>query len=200
MPRQREHSSARYSHRHRQQAASINNHNNKTAPVATAKENLYQDANQEPVLMARLKWVWQYTSTNGDTPSGHGKLVTGANPNKNGFYRVRSIKGQVDGVQIDKLLPAGTGIPGNVDPITGTPYLGDNRLRAKNLDINQAQLTSSGLIFKLKDASYSNLFYGTYPPQPSYYEFHTVPPYPDGLVPPNTESFINFSARISKID
>lgn len=54
-------------------------------------------------------------------------------------------------------------------------------------------------MFSLKDGSYSNLFFGNYPPQPSYYEFHTVPPYPAGLVPPNTESFINFTAWISDL-
>ena len=76
-------------------------------------------------------------------------------------------------MRIDSLLPAGTGIPGNVDTITG-----------------------GGIIFSLEDGSYSNLFHGTYPPTPSPYEFHTVSPYPDGLVPPNTQSFIGFEARM----
>ncbi len=86
------------------------------------------------------------------------------------------IRGKVGGVKIDELLPAGTSIPGNVDPITGTPYLGDNRLRPKSFDQSEAQLTSGGIIFSLRDESYSNLFYGNYPPTPSHYEFHTPPP------------------------
>ena len=149
--------------------------------------------------MARLEWLWRYANTTGGTPIGRGKLVTNAKPNKNGFYRVTSIQGRVDGVRINELLPAGTGIPGNVDPITGTPYLGDNRLRPKSFNKDDAQLTSGGIVFSLKNKTYSNLFFGTYPPQPSYYEFHSAPPYPDGLVPPNTESLINFSAWISGI-
>ena len=58
-------------------------------------------------------------------------------------------------------------------------------------------ITGGGIIFSLEDGSYSNLFHGTYPPTPSPYEFHTVSPYPDGLVPPNTQSFIGFEARMS---
>lgn len=149
--------------------------------------------------MARLKWLWQTSNSRAETPSGRGRLFTQGKPNQDGFYRVTSIKGHVDGIKIDKLLPAGTGIPGNVDTITGTPYLGDNLLRPKSFKSSKAQLTDGGLVFSLKDESYSNFFYGTYPPQPSYYEFHTVPPYPDGLVPPNSQSFINFSAWISEI-
>ena len=156
------------------------------------------------LAMGRIKWLWQYANTEGDSPnrvkaSAKGKLFTNSKPNDEGFYRVKAIKGKVDGVKIDELLPAGTGIPGNVDPITGTPYLGDNRLRPKSFKDSEAQLTGGGIIFSLKDANYSNLFFGNYPPQPSYYEFHTAPPYPDGLVPPNTQSFINFTAWISEV-
>jgi hypothetical protein len=149
--------------------------------------------------MARLQWLWQYANADTGNPVGQGKLFTNRKPNKAGFYRVTGIRGKVDGVKIDELLPAGTSIPGNVDPITGTPYLGDNRLRPKSFDQSEAQLTGAGIIFSLRDESYSNLFYGNYPPTPSYYEFHTAPPYPDGLVPPNTQSLITFSAWINEI-
>jgi len=149
--------------------------------------------------MARLKWLWQCTNQEGGSPTGRGKLFTNRKPNNDGFYRVKHIKGKVDGVKIDALLAAGTGIPGNVDPITGTPYLGDNKLRPKSFNESKAQLTGGGIIFSLNDGSYSNLFFGNYPPQPSYYEFHTVTPYPDGLVPPNTQSFIKFEAWISAV-
>jgi len=147
--------------------------------------------------MARLKWLWQYANSAGGSPIGKGRLLTKCKPNKSGFYRVTAIKGEVNGIKINELLPAGTGIPGNVDPVTGTAYLGDNRVRPKSLKEDESQLTDGGIIFSLQDDSYSNLFYATYPPIPSYYEFHTAPPYPDGLVPPNTESFINFSAWIT---
>jgi|LauGreDrversion4_2_1035121.scaffolds.fasta_scaffold91946_2 hypothetical protein len=149
--------------------------------------------------MAQLQWLWQYANQDGGRPIGQGRLFTKSKPNQNGYYRVTAIKGTVDGVKIDSLLPAGRGIPGNVDPITGTPYLGDNKIRPRSLNPNKPQLTDGGIVFSLKDESYSNLFYGAYPPTPSYYEFHTVPPYPDGLVEPNTESLINFSAWISNI-
>lgn len=149
--------------------------------------------------MARLQWLWQYANIEGGNPIGQGKLFTKSKPNKNGFYRVTGIKGEVNGIKINELLPAGTGIPGNVDPVTGTAYLGDNRVRPKSLKAGEAQLTDGGIVFSLQDKSYSNLFYATYPPTPSYYEFHTAPPYPAGLVPPNTESFINFSAWITDL-
>jgi hypothetical protein len=44
----------------------------------------------------------------------------------------------VNGAKIDELLPAGTGIPGNVDPVTGTRYVGDNlihRSRSNNKQV-----------------------------------------------------------------
>ena len=67
-------------------------------------------------------------------------------PNNDSIYRVKHIKGKVDGVKIYALLAAGTGIPGNVDPITGTPYLGDNKLLSKSFNGSKAQLTGSGII------------------------------------------------------
>lgn len=150
--------------------------------------------------VAKLKWLWEYSNQDGGSPIGKGRLFTKGKPDKEGFFQVTSIKGRVDGVRIESLLPAGSGIPGNVDPITGTPYLGDNKLRPKSFKKDEAQLTGGGIVFSLEDASYSNLFYGNYPPQPSYYEFQTAPPYPEGLVEPNTESFINFTAWISEIN
>lgn len=147
--------------------------------------------------MARLKWTWQYngTATN-RTPTASGRLWTTAKRDADGYYRVKAIKGSRDGVRIDSLLPAGTSIPGNIDTVTGQPYLGDNRIRTQSAKGNSKQLTSSGIIFSLVDGSYSNLFYGTVPPTSSYYEFHSVSPYPNGVVPPNTELLIGFEARI----
>lgn len=149
--------------------------------------------------MDRLKWLWQYSNQDGGSPIAQGRLFTKSEPNKNGFYRITAIKGTVDGVKIDSLLPAGTGIPGNVDPLTGIPYLGDNKIRPESLNPNKAQLTDGGIVFSLEDDNFSNLFYNTFPPTASYYEFQSAPPYPDGLVEPNTQSMINFSAWISDI-
>ena len=146
--------------------------------------------------MTRLKWTWHYRATEGENPVARGRLWTNARRNEDGDYQVKKIKGSRDGVRIDSLLPAGTSIPGNVDTITGKPYLGDNTIRTQDSKTNQAQLTGGGIIFSLEDGSYSNLFYGTYPPTPSYYEFHSVSPYPNGVVSPNTESFIGFKAQI----
>ena len=144
--------------------------------------------------VSMLKWQWEYSNKDGHSPVGQGELLTGSRPGRDGFYHVKSISGQVNGVEINRLLRPGTGIPGNVDPVTGTSYLGDNKIRPMTNDGSKPQLSSKGIVFSLKDDTYSNLFFGTWPPSPSYYEFHTAPPYPAGLVPPNRESFINFSA------
>jgi hypothetical protein len=144
-----------------------------------------------------LSWKWRYQSTEAGLQAGRGKLFTRAQPNQRGFYRVKAIEGVVDGAKIDELLPAGTGIPGNVDPVTGTPYVGDNLIRRPRSNNKQPQLSSRGLVFSLEDASYVNLFHGNFPPSPSDYAFQSCPPYPDGPVEPNTESLIAFSARIT---
>lgn len=147
--------------------------------------------------MARIHWLWRYANADGGSPIAKGKIVTNGKADADGFYRVKQIRGQRDGVKIKALLADGTGIPGNVDIITGKPYLGDNKLRPRSLNDDKPQLTGGGIVFSMVNDTYSNLFYGNYPPNPSYYEFHTVPPYPQGLVPPNSESFIQFDAWIS---
>ena len=53
------------------------------------------------LAMGRIKWLWQYANTEGDSPIGKGKLFTNSKPNDEGFYRVKAIKGKVDGVKID---------------------------------------------------------------------------------------------------
>jgi hypothetical protein len=146
--------------------------------------------------MKRLKWTWQYHSVDSDNPVAKGRLWTNAKPTDDGYYRVKTIKGHRDGAQIDSLLPAGTSIPGNIDTITGQPYLGDNRIKPEDPNSDRPQLTSGGIIFSLKDGSFSNLFYGNYPPTPSYYDFHSVAPFPNGVVSPNSQSFISFTAEI----
>ena len=69
---------------------------------------------------SRIKWLWRYSNQDGDSPVAQGKLFTKAKPGKDGFYTVTDIKGKRDGVNIKELLPAGTGIPGNVDTISAT--------------------------------------------------------------------------------
>jgi hypothetical protein len=147
---------------------------------------------------SRIKWLWRYSNQDGDSPVAQGKLFTKAKPGKDGFYTVTDIKGKRDGVNIKELLPAGTGIPGNVDTITGKPYLGDNKIRPQELGRDRGQLTDGGIIFSMTDGTYSNLFYPDYLANPTHYEFHTVPPFPAGLTPPNSESLLNFEAWITE--
>ncbi len=146
--------------------------------------------------MKWLRWAWQYSATDGGSPVAKGRLWTSSRPTRDGFYRVKTIKGNRDGVKIASLLPAGTAIPGNIDTITGQPYLGDNLIRPQDSGSDRPQLTIGGINFSLKDGSFSNLFYATYPPAPSFYDFHSVAPFPDGVVSPNTETFIGFTAEI----
>jgi hypothetical protein len=148
---------------------------------------------------SRLKWLWRYANLDGGNPVAQGKLFTKAKPSKDGFYTVTDIKGKRDGVRIQELLPAGTGIPGNVDSITGKPYLGDNKIRPQSLTGDRGQLTDGGIVFSLKDGTYSNLFYPDYLANPTHYEFHTAPPFPAGLTPPNSQSLLNFEAWITHV-
>lgn len=146
--------------------------------------------------MARLQWLWRYNDSETERPIGSGKLTTTSKADAEGFYRIRSIRGERDGVPIKRLLPRGNGIPGNVDPITGQAYVGDNLIRAKGDNPEAAQLTSKGVVFSLINKTHVNLFHLNLAPVPANYEFFSAPPYPAGPVPPNTESTIHFDAWI----
>lgn len=139
-----------------------------------------------------LKWKWRYQSA-GDSGEdeiikARGTLFTSSHPNEDGFYEVKRIRGRRDGDMITGLVDAGTSVPGNA------PYAGDNLIRPKIR--KRPQLTGSGLQFSLDNGEYSNVFYADFLAPPSYLEFHSVPPYPDGPNSPNTELGVVFKAFI----
>jgi hypothetical protein len=139
-----------------------------------------------------IKWKWSYKNlkdqSDDDIINARGTLLTSNKPLENGYFKVRSIKGIRDGDVITGLVDAGTSIPGN------TPFAGDNLIR-KNKN-GRAQLTNHGIQFSLNDGTYSNVFYADFLAPPSYLEFHSVPPFPDGPNPPNTELGVVFKAFI----
>ena len=67
-----------------------------------------------------LEWRWSYQ---GDGVMASGAFTTKDAPNADGFYEITGIKGEMNGVAITGLQPAGTSIPGN----EGYPV--DNLLR-----------------------------------------------------------------------
>ena len=137
-----------------------------------------------------IKWRWSYGSPSGSSDDGiiraRGTLLTSNRPLENGFYRVKSIRGRRDGDVITGLVDAGTSIPGN------TPYAGDNLIRRNRK--GRPQLTGNGIQFALDNGTYSDVFYADFLATPSYLEFHSVPPYPEGPNPPNTELGVIFKA------
>jgi hypothetical protein len=58
------------------------------------------------------------------------------------------------------------------------------------------QLTGTGFQFSVEDGSYSNVFFASFLEPPGYLEFHSVPPYPEGPVAPNSEANVLFHASI----
>lgn len=74
-----------------------------------------------------IKWKWSYRSPKGDSEDviirARGTLITSNKPRKNGFYKIKDIRGRCDGDVITGLVDAGISIPGN------TPYAGDNLIR-----------------------------------------------------------------------
>ena len=57
----------------------------------------------------------------------------------------------------------------------------------------KAQLSKNGFQYQLEDGSYANVFFGSFS-TPSYVEFHSRYPFPDGAIAPNTEVPIKFVA------
>ena len=70
-------------------------------------------------------------------------------PNAEGFYAIRSVTGEANGVAIVGLQPAGTAIPGN----EGWPV--GNLVR-----LSEPQLGEGGFGFALADGSFANPYYG----------------------------------------
>jgi hypothetical protein len=59
------------------------------------------------------------------------------------------------------------------------------------------QLTGNGLQFSVEGGGFSNVFFADFLQPQGYLEFHSVPPYPEGAVAPNSETSVIFYASIS---
>ncbi len=143
-----------------------------------------------------LRWDWSYEASPPEAPGAglkaRGTLITDNDPDGDGFYEVLRIEGRRNGVRITGLVPAGSSIPGNVDAVTGIAYSVDNKIQLGSNCRQQGQMTSHGIGFALADGSFSNLFFASYLNPPVYIDFHTEPPFPAGLVAPNSETVIHF--------
>jgi len=137
-----------------------------------------------------LKWKWRYEtpeSSAGPKIKARGKLITDTDIDGDGFVNVLGIKGKRNGDKITGLYPAGTSIPGN------TGYPGDN-LIAYDKKMASPQLTGNGLQFSVEGGGFSNVFFADFLQPQGYLEFHSMPPYPDGAVAPNSETSVLFQA------
>ena len=148
-------------------------------------------------LFNSILWSWNYVGIDSDTGRtirASGQFLRDIDPDSEDFYAIHRIQGSRNGVRIDGIWPAGEAIPGNIDPITGVPYAGDNRIRQRGGAGGAAQLTSSGFQFALRDGTFSNVFFAGFLEPPITLEFFSAPPYPIGPVAPNSEDPVIFRA------
>ncbi|MEB3264968.1 MAG: hypothetical protein VKJ66_11410 [Synechococcus sp.] len=139
-----------------------------------------------------LKWQWRYRTPKGATgPSirAHGTFITDSDPNGDGAFAIQRIKGRRNRDRITGLYPAGTSIPGN------SPFEGDNLVRPEGTS-DGGQLTTGGFQFALDDGSYSNVFFASFLSPQVYLDFHSVSPFPQGAIAPNSETAVVFKAWI----
>lgn len=148
----------------------------------------------------QLFWSWSYASSQPGVGrsaiKARGHLITDNDSDADGLYQVLGISGQRNGARITGLVPAGTAIPGNVDPLTGVSYVVNNQIQPASKDKHGGQLSTQGIGFALADGSFSNIFYASFLTPSIYLDFHTQPPFPAGPVTPNTETSIHFQAEI----
>jgi len=141
-----------------------------------------------------LEWEWAYFSP-ADSAGGRirakGTFLTDYDLDGDGWYSIVSIRGQNKGVPITGLFPAGEAIPGN----SGFP--GDNLVRELgDSDWSaEGQLTGNGYQYSLADNSFVNVFFADFTEVPTYKEFRSREPFPEGLVSPNTEFDVSFRAE-----
>ena len=146
----------------------------------------------EWLAKAVLIWDWGYQSTaNAVDPliTAHGKVATDRDHDGDGWHEILAITGLHNGDPITGLVPAGESIPGN------DSYDGDNRIRFISNREDKAQLSKNGFQYRLKDGSYANVFFGSFFDPPSYVEFHSRYPFPNGAIAPNTEIPVEFVAN-----
>ena len=137
-----------------------------------------------------LKWKWRYRTPKGASgPSirARGTFITDSDPDRDGAFEIQHIRGHRNRDRITGLYPAGTSIPGN------SPYEGDNLVRSERTSKGK-QLTTSGFQFALEDGSYSNVFFASFLSPQVYLDFHSVSPFPEGPIAPNSETAVVFKA------
>jgi hypothetical protein len=108
-----------------------------------------------------LEWRWSYQ---GEGVTASGSFTTSDTRNADGFYEIIGIKGEMNGVAITGLQPAGTSIPGN----DGYPV--DSLVRTE-----APQLSLHGFAYALADGTYANPFYGDHFVPPGVYAFFSDP-------------------------
>jgi hypothetical protein len=108
-----------------------------------------------------LEWRWSYQ---GEGVMASGSFTTSDTRNADGFYEIIGIKGEMNGVAITGLQPAGTSIPGN----DGYPV--DSLVRTE-----APQLSLHGFGYALADGTYANPFYGDHFVPPGVYAFFSDP-------------------------
>jgi hypothetical protein len=108
-----------------------------------------------------LEWRWSYQ---GEGVTASGVFTTKDAPNADGFYEITGITGEMNGVAITGLQPAGTSIPGN------DGYAVDGLIRTE-----APQLSLHGLGYALADGTYANPFYGDHFVPPGVYAFFSDP-------------------------
>jgi hypothetical protein len=108
-----------------------------------------------------LEWRWSYT---GEGVTASGSLTTKDAPDSEGFYEITGVRGEMNGVAITGLQPAGTSIPGN----DGYPVDGLIKEEAPHLSLH-------GFGYALADGTYANPFYGARFVPPSVYAFFSNP-------------------------
>jgi hypothetical protein len=108
-----------------------------------------------------LEWRWSYQ---GEGVAASGSFTTKDAPNADGFYEITGINGEMNGVAITGLQPAGTSIPGN----DGYPVDGLIKTEAPQLSLH-------GFGYTLADGTYANPFYGARFAPPGVYAFFSDP-------------------------
>jgi hypothetical protein len=147
---------------------------------------------QTSTEISTLKWKWRYETPEnyaGPKIKARGKFTTDTDTDGDGYVNIVDIKGKRNGDKITGLYPAGTSIPGN------TGYLGDN-LIAYDKTMQSPQLTSGGFQFSVEGGGYSNVFFASFLQPQAYLDFHSVPPYPEGAIAPNSETIVLFQATL----
>ena len=132
-----------------------------------------------------LTWKWNYS---GAGIEAIGTFTTNNTPDDFGFYQILGITGTRNRETITGLQPVGTPIPGN------EPFDVDNLV-----SLNTQQLTGNGFGYSTSGGKYSNPFFASFLPTPSYLEVFSAPPLTPGFENLGTEDSelpISFSATI----